>query len=165
MPDSSMPPESEVVSARAVLEYWLARLPHMPQVLGRSRMPGGRASRSLVRLPAKFGFEAWWIRWPPGSVAPLHDHGNSSSVVGVLHGSLSEVVHSQGLGIRARRNWTPEHVIEVAGGECHEVRNLSNATAVSVHVYQSKLESMTFYHRTHAGNLAPSRADLSGGER
>jgi predicted metal-dependent enzyme (double-stranded beta helix superfamily) len=161
MTQPSIPSQPDAVSPFMVLEYWMARLPSKPQVFGRRQQGGARLSRSLVRLPRKFGFEAWWIRWPPGSVAPLHDHGQSSSVVGILHGTLHEVVHSPDAGIRARRNWTPEYVIELAGDECHEVRNLSNATAASVHVYQPRLESMNFYHHTFGGKLEPVRATVS----
>lgn len=155
MSHSTTPQNAEAASAHDVLEYWLTRLPRKPQTFGRRRAHAPHASRSLVRLPVRFGFDALWIHWPPGSRSPLHEHGSSGSVVGVLHGTLRELVHAPGKGVRARRNWMEGIVIDVPEGECHEVRNISNATAATVHVYQSHLSSMTFYEREGSGVLHP----------
>lgn len=142
-------------SPQAVLDYWLARLPRMSQTFGRRPPTGANTSRSIVRLPVRAGIEAIWIRWPPGSVSPLHDHGSSSSLVGMLHGSLSEVVHAAGIGVRARRTWTPEHSIELPAHECHEVRNVTNTSAASVHVYPAPLSGLRFYQQRAPGKLEP----------
>jgi predicted metal-dependent enzyme (double-stranded beta helix superfamily) len=156
MPHRSSPAPPEPTSAEAVLEYWLARLPRTPQALGHGARASSRPSRSVVRLPTRSGIEATWILWPPGSGVPLHDHTGASRV-GILHGTLSEVVHGPGGGIRALRNWTDERVIEIAPGQQHEVRNLSNSTAASVHIYEPARANLTFHHPSEAKPRARQR--------
>jgi predicted metal-dependent enzyme (double-stranded beta helix superfamily) len=122
----------------------------------------GAVERAYLRLePTAIYYEAWLIRWPPGSVAPLHDHGGAHGVAHVLGGALHELRFTPGLAAPQHRDWLPGAEIDLALGTCHEVRNTAQAVAYSVHVYAPRLERMTFYDRGAAGELRPVRQERS----
>ena len=83
-------------------------------------------------------FEAWVIAWPPGGAIELHDHGGSAGAVVVAAGALRETrVVSQASG-----SWALEaSTIGVgettcfAGHDVHDIVNMADAPAISVHVY------------------------------
>jgi quercetin dioxygenase-like cupin family protein len=96
--------------------------------------------------------DVWLISWLPSQGTQLHDHGGSSGSFTVLSGALTETVVANG---RLR-----DHA-RVAGDSVgfgaryvHDVRNLSDAPAVSVHAYSRPLTSMTYYDLTD-GKLDP----------
>jgi quercetin dioxygenase-like cupin family protein len=102
-------------------------------------VPAG-TERTWVRVAANDSWEAWLIRWPPGTSVGLHDHGGSSGAFSVVRGQLQEVVvtagrrtiavHSAG----ATRSFCPDVV--------HDVGNVGDGPAVSVHVYSPPLTTM-----------------------
>jgi hypothetical protein len=147
--------------ALGILEHWLSRIPRDAQFRTLQRLWAAQPCRRFMRLPTTEGFEAWFIGWPPGSVAPLHDHGHASGVVAVLSGRLVESFHLRGSNGWQQRDWRAGERIELASGVCHEVRNLDAAarTAYSVHVYAPRLERMTFYDRTAEGGMQPIRVE------
>jgi mannose-6-phosphate isomerase-like protein (cupin superfamily) len=92
-------------------------------------------------------FEAWVIAWPSGGEIELHDHGGSAGVVVVVQGELVEtsvsLLHG---GVITETNilkagdsvtMAPEHV--------HDIANLGEMPALSVHVYAPRLTTMTYY--------------------
>jgi quercetin dioxygenase-like cupin family protein len=87
--------------------------------------------------------DVWLISWLPSQGTQLHDHGGSSGSFTVLDGSLTEAVVGSGRLRDTERSagdsvgFGPRYV--------HDVRNLSDAPAVSVHAYSPPLTSMTFY--------------------
>lgn len=87
--------------------------------------------------------DVWLISWLPSQATQLHDHGGSAGSFTVLSGTLTEaVVGAGGLHDRPRRagatvGFGPRYV--------HDVRNLSDGPAVSVHAYSPPLRSMNFY--------------------
>jgi predicted metal-dependent enzyme (double-stranded beta helix superfamily) len=120
----------------------------------------GSTERAYVRLPvAAIGCETWLIRWPAGSVAPLHDHGRAHGLAQVLAGALHEIRFSPGVAQLQVRDWQPGRAIELARGICHEVRNRGVHTAFSVHVYAPRLDQMTFYDRGARGELRAVRQE------
>jgi hypothetical protein len=122
----------------------------------------GVVERAYMRLPpAAECWEAWLIRWPPGSLAPLHDHGSAHGLAQVLTGSLSELCFTPRVTVARRRDWKPGAEIELARGTCHEVRNVEARVAYSIHVYAPRLEHMTFYDRAAGGELRPLRQERS----
>jgi hypothetical protein len=122
----------------------------------------GAVERAYWRLsPAAMRCEAWLIRWPAGSVAPLHDHGRAHGVARVLAGTLHELRFVPGAARPQAGTWHPGESIVIARGLCHEVRNTSERTAYSVHVYAPRLERMTFYDRGACGELRPVRQERS----
>ncbi len=87
--------------------------------------------------------DVWLISWLPTQGTQLHDHGGSSGSFTVLSGTLTEAVVSNGGLCENRRHegdsvgFGPHYV--------HDVRNVSDTPAVSVHAYSPPLSTMTFY--------------------
>jgi hypothetical protein len=87
--------------------------------------------------------DVWLISWLPTQGTELHDHGGSCGAFTVLSGTLTETALAGGqLRDRPRRagasvGFGPRYV--------HDVRNLSDGPAVSVHAYSPPLTSMTYY--------------------
>lgn len=144
--------------ARRELARWQASLTtldlHAWELQPRDR------SRSYVRLPGLAGCEAWLIRWPPGSEAPLHDHGDASAVALVLRGELRERANLGGDWFE--RPWECQTKVELPKHIRHHVWNESTEEAYSVHVYAPSLARMTFYERAVSGVLRVIRTEESG---
>jgi predicted metal-dependent enzyme (double-stranded beta helix superfamily) len=122
----------------------------------------GAVERAYLRLsPAAIRCEAWLIRWPPGTLAAIHDHGPAFGVAQVLTGTLHESRFTHGVSAAQHRDWKPGAEIELARGICHEVRNTGVQVAYSIHVYSPRLEQMTFYGRGARGELRPLRQERS----
>jgi hypothetical protein len=87
--------------------------------------------------------DVWLISWLPSQGTELHDHGGSSGAFTVLTGVLDEAVVTGGeLSDRPRRagrsiGFGPHYV--------HDVRNLCDEPAVSVHAYSPPLTTMNYY--------------------
>lgn len=117
--------------------------------------------RSYARLEPPFdGCEAWLICWPPGTGAAWHDHGSARGVACVLSGSLREQRLASSAPRVLQRLWQPAQVIELPRGIRHDVRNVTARAAYSIHVYDPRLEHMTFYQCDAAGTLQPLRTEL-----
>jgi hypothetical protein len=98
--------------------------------------------------------DLWLISWLPSQGTQLHDHGGSAGAFTVLSGELNEAIHLPGAGRLIER---PRRAGDSTGfGQryVHDVRNLGDAPAVSVHAYSAPLTSMTFYDRDPAGRLS-----------
>lgn len=101
--------------------------------------------------------DVWLISWLPTQGTQLHDHGGSAGAFTVLSGTLSEAV--------LRRSSLPtsgtlvEHSRSAGSGVgfgsryVHDVRNLGDGPAVSVHAYSPPLTSMNFYDLDERGEL------------
>jgi predicted metal-dependent enzyme (double-stranded beta helix superfamily) len=152
-------PLDRQASARRVLEQWLRHIPRDAQFARLQRLWAAQSCRRFLRLPTAEGLEAWFIGWPGGSLAPLHDHGSAAGVVGVLSGRLIESFQRPGLDGWQERDWRAGQRLELASGLCHEVRNAGTQIAYSVHVYAPRLERMTFYDRTVEGGIRPIRVE------
>ncbi|HEX2313988.1 MAG TPA: cysteine dioxygenase family protein [Thermomonospora sp.] len=111
--------------------------------------------RWYERLHRGADHEIWLISWMPGQSTGLHDHGGSRGAFAVALGSLREqdLTAARTLSAGEYREFGPDHI--------HEVGNVSNAPAVSVHVYSPPLTSMNRYDLTDQGliRLAEERAD------
>jgi hypothetical protein len=98
--------------------------------------------------------DVWLISWLPSQGTQLHDHGGSSGAFTVISGRLSEAVHRPGSaqllehsrGAGASIGFGPHYV--------HDVRNLSDQPAVSVHAYSAPLTTMNFYDVEEDGSLS-----------
>jgi predicted metal-dependent enzyme (double-stranded beta helix superfamily) len=144
-----------------VLAYWLERLARSSLLPDLRRAWQLRTERSFVRLPPLDGFEAWLVGWPSGSLAPLHDHGPAAGVAAVWSGVLHESLRPATGGAWRERCWQPGEPMQLERGICHEVRNHGSEIALSVHVYEPRLERMTFYDRTSHGDVRPVRVEVS----
>ena len=155
LPASSSPIPTES-DARRELQRWRARL-CFDELESIGVYPRD-AQRSYVRLPSGSGCEVWLIVWPPGSRAPLHDHGPASAVASVLCGELQELLQV-GSGPFVERSWRAGATLAIPEGARHEVWNEGEQTAYSLHVYTPRLASMTFYERTQAGEVQVLRSE------
>lgn len=100
--------------------------------------------RSAVRVVRTECYEAWVLGWLPGHSVELHDHGTSDAAFTVVEGSLVEVTLDPH-GRLERRPLGAGDSRLVPSGRRHDVLNLADAPAVSIHVYSPALTSMTFY--------------------
>lgn len=111
------------------------------------------AERWHQRLYRDRRVDVWLISWLPSQGTELHDHGGSSGAFTVLSGELAEAIPAGGgrLTERVRR---AEDSIGFGPHYVHDVRNLSDRPAVSVHAYSAPLSSMTYYELGPAGQLS-----------
>lgn len=87
--------------------------------------------------------DVWLISWLPDQGTQLHDHGGSSGSFTVVSGTLTEAVVAGG---RTSDRVRPAgSSVGFAAKYVHDVRNLSEGPAVSVHAYSPPLTSMTYY--------------------
>ena len=85
-------------------------------------------------------YDIWVISWLPGQSTGFHDHGESSGAFVVATGVLEE----HRVGERARAIHPGER--RAFGAEyAHDVRNVSNAPAISIHSYSPPLDEMNEY--------------------
>ncbi|QNP63605.1 cysteine dioxygenase [Streptomyces genisteinicus] len=96
-------------------------------------------SRWYHRLRTGPGYEVWLLSWVPGQGSGLHGHGDSSGVLTVLSGELTERTPQGERTLRegAQRVFAP--------GYAHEVVNDSLEGAVSLHVYYPGLTQMPMH--------------------
>jgi predicted metal-dependent enzyme (double-stranded beta helix superfamily) len=92
--------------------------------------------------------DVWLISWLPTQGTQLHDHGGSSGGFTVVSGELSEAVYHPGAGaVEALSDHRRVSGASIGFGShyVHDVRNLSDLPAVSVHAYSPPLTSMNFF--------------------
>lgn len=143
--------------ARRELARWQVRLSSLD--LSEWQFQPRDDTRSYLRLPSISGCETWLIHWPPGSEAPLHDHGDASAVAVVLRGELRErAVLGEAW---FERSWQTQTSLELPKHIRHNVWNESKQDAYSVHVYAPSLARMTFYEQTVNGMLRAIRTEES----
>ncbi|GLZ08492.1 hypothetical protein Acsp03_59580 [Actinomadura sp. NBRC 104412] len=135
-PATLLPAETAAALA-ADPDEWLPRVRLSPQ------------GRWYERLHRDEDHEIWLISWLPGQSTGLHDHGGSRGAFAVALGSLEE----RDLG--GTREVTPGQVRAFGAEYIHEVRNVSTAPAVSVHVYSPPLTTMHRYELSADGELIP----------
>ncbi|MBV8234153.1 MAG: cysteine dioxygenase family protein [Acidimicrobiia bacterium] len=98
--------------------------------------------RHYVRLLGNEVYEAWLLDWAPGQHVGMHDHGDAAGAFFVVCGALREVLPERRRSIVDLR---PGHTGVVRRGQLHDVGNVSDRPALSVHVYSPPLSTMTFY--------------------
>jgi len=130
--------------ARALAEdsaEWLHRVRLDPQ------------GRWYERLHADDDHEVWIISWLPGQSTGFHDHGGSAGAFAVVLGELEEAT------LGDARTLESGEVRGFGGHHVHDVRNISAAPAVSVHVYSPPLSSMNRYDLGPEGELVTLRSE------
>lgn len=85
-------------------------------------------------------YDVWLISWMPGQSTGFHDHGASSGAFLVTAGALEE--HDGG---RETRIVAAGESRAFGTGYAHDVRNVSQAPAISIHVYSPPLTEMNEY--------------------
>lgn len=133
---------------------------------GRYLVEFDEAQRWHQRLYRDRRVDVWLISWLPTQGTQLHDHGGSAGAFTVLSGELAEAIYQPGVAPTSGRVVPrPEAAALVerrrlsgtgvgfGSHYVHDVRNLSDAPAVSVHAYSPPLTSMRFYDLDEAGEL------------
>ncbi|HEX3793446.1 MAG TPA: hypothetical protein VHV57_02985 [Acidimicrobiales bacterium] len=101
--------------------------------------------------------EIWAIHWPKDRGLELHDHGGSNGALWVVKGALEE--HSiERDGSLSNRSIPRGGGAAFGPAYVHDVVNVEEAPATSVHVYSPPMASMTFY-RQEGSRLAVDRAE------
>ena len=85
-------------------------------------------------------YDIWVISWLPGQSTGFHDHGESSGAFVLASGILEE--HRVGERTRVIR---PGETRAFGSDYAHDVRNASNAPAISIHSYSPPLDEMNEY--------------------
>jgi predicted metal-dependent enzyme (double-stranded beta helix superfamily) len=107
------------------------------------------------RLYRDLRLDIWLISWMPTQGTELHDHGGSSGAFAVITGELSEAVYQRTPANGSLTEYQRSSGTAVGFGPryVHDVRNLSDAPAVSVHAYSPPLSRMNFYDVDASGRL------------
>jgi len=99
--------------------------------------------RTWHRLDATEHLEIWLIAWPVGSSTGWHDHLRSEGAFLTVEGTLAEQSWSGG---RPHERLLPAGEGRTFGSHhVHDVANLGEVPALSVHVYSPALRGMTRY--------------------
>jgi quercetin dioxygenase-like cupin family protein len=115
----------------------LSRETHAARALDRDS-----SARDGVRIHSTRDFDAWLLRWPPGTRVNPHDHGDSAGAFTVLEGELIELRwHAS---IPECRLVAAGDVVSIASGVVHDVV-ATNRVACSIHAYSPPLQTMSFY--------------------
>lgn len=99
-----------------------------------------RQRHQLTKTPH---LEVWVVNWPPGASTGWHDHGAAAGAMVVVEGDLIERQWKGGseqwreLGAEDETTITPQ--------TAHEVTNVGDGFAVTVHAYSPGLTEMTPY--------------------
>jgi predicted metal-dependent enzyme (double-stranded beta helix superfamily) len=100
--------------------------------------------------------DIWLISWLPSQGTELHDHGGSAGALTVVRGELAEacyVGHGERTGALHERRHPAGRSIGFGSRHIHDVRNLSDDPAVSVHAYSRPLALMNYYALSGRGRL------------
>jgi len=105
-------------------------------------LPGGNTRRWSYLIRAEH-YEALIIAWPPGTGLAMHDHGGSLAALHVIGGQLRErYIDASG---ESHVRWLAAgDTIQMDGDHAHEVINLDDVEALSVHVYSPPLTDNSF---------------------
>ncbi len=95
----------------------------------------------VVRTPL---YEAWVIAWPRGTGLAMHDHQGSRAAVAVVQGALRERFVDATRSRVVARHLEPGDVVLLPADHVHEVVNVGDVEAVSVHVYSPPLADVAF---------------------
>lgn len=110
------------------------------------------AERWHRRIHQDRSVDIWLISWLPSQGTELHDHGGSAGAFTVVRGELAEACYVGDGSLRERRH-PAGGSIGFSSQHIHDVRNLSDAPAVSVHAYSRPLALMNYYELSTPGRL------------
>ena len=117
--------------------------------------------RDGVRIHCTSDYDAWLLRWPPGTRVNPHDHGESAGAFTVVEGELIELRWHASI---------PEccllsvgDVVSIASGVVHDVV-ATHRVAYSLHAYSPPLQTMSFYEVPSPASQSQSgwSCDLAG---
>jgi hypothetical protein len=117
---------------------------------------GNGSSRKFAVLERSELVEVWVIHWPTSGHLDLHDHGGSAGAFVVVDGDLVErhVTADQALG---SASYAAGEGKAFSASYVHDVLNVGERPALSVHAYSPPMPGMTFYDLSEAGELTTTR--------
>jgi cysteine dioxygenase len=116
-----------------------------------------------VRLRRRAHYEALLLCWLPEQFSPIHDHGESACVVGVLSGEAVELNFAwnadQTLSITRWQRLRAGSTTASVGRDVHQVANWSRAhePLVTLHVYSPPLAGVEVYRGTRVVPVPAAR--------
>lgn len=125
------------------------------------RATGRPLTRSFELIARTPTYEAWVIAWPTGGGIELHDHGGSAGAFCVVSGELNETVARLASPLRRHRRHAAGTGAVFGAAHIHDIVNVSDELATSVHVYAPHLSTMTFYAPGNDGVLVPTRTEIA----
>lgn len=120
------------------------------------------ANRWWARLGLTSGVELWLLSWAPGQGTEPHDHGGASGSFSVLFGELREDYRYPSGPARHAHHQVGAS-IGFGRGRAHQVRNVSNFNAASVHAYSPPLLPVRHYADLNDVPPVPSPRKPRGG--
>jgi predicted metal-dependent enzyme (double-stranded beta helix superfamily) len=123
-------------TAELVADQLRAHLPG-PEILTPEQRLGqaDRVAGHLLHVEPDGAFSILGLVWRPGQTTRIHDH-ITWCVVGVLSGVEHEELFDEALNPIGTRDNPPGEVSGFAPpGDIHRIRNISDETAISLHIY------------------------------
>ncbi|RJL30384.1 cysteine dioxygenase family protein [Bailinhaonella thermotolerans] len=109
-----------------------------PEVLTEEERRGDPERYTSRVLHAEDGFSIVGLVWLPGQETPVHDH-IAWCTFGVVQGAEHEILYRLDGDRLVRVGESTNGAGEVSGfappGDIHRVRNVSDGTAISIHIY------------------------------
>lgn len=105
-----------------------------------------------VRLYRDDDMDLWLISWTADQGTQLHDHGGSGGAFTVVSGTLRETVWAPGPALLRDADRGEGDTVVFGEHYVHDVRNVADETAVSVHAYSPPLSRMGFYDTEDDGS-------------
>lgn len=145
------------VSSLGIREFTGEQLLRIARLFASDGSHAGRVDRSVserqrIPLDANPHLEVWLMVWPVGSSTGWHDHGSAAGAYVVVAGELIEesrragVAHDHLVATGDERTFGPGHL--------HNMTNVGNEPALTVHAYSPGLTEMTPYAMVE-GRLVP----------
>ena len=101
-------------------------------------------------------YELWLLSWLPGQRTGFHDHGDAAGAFAVAAGELLESTGRPGGTAVSGRDVGAGSVRSFGAAYLHDVRNVTDRPAVSVHAYSPPLALMRRYEMTDSGLVLAS---------
>jgi mannose-6-phosphate isomerase-like protein (cupin superfamily) len=116
--------------------------------------------RWYTRLRVADDHEVWLLSWLPGQGTGIHDHGGSAGAFLVASGSLREHTFDA-YGAETVRDLSIGDIRPFDARHVHEVHNIGDEPAVSLHVYGPALRVMNRYEVV-GGRLVKRSTEKAG---
>jgi len=99
--------------------------------------------RRRHQLTKNSHLEVWLMTWPSGATTDWHDHGAAAGAMVVVHGELIDRMWKG--GSEHWREVTAGDEIAIAPRTAHNLTNVGNDVATTIHAYSPELADMTPY--------------------
>lgn len=108
-------------------------------------MASGRtgAERQRHQLTKTPHLEVWLMTWPSGATTDWHDHGAAAGAMVVVQGELIDRLWKG--GSEHWRDLTAGDEIAISPRTAHNLTNVGDGPAVTIHAYSPGLTEMTPY--------------------